>query len=129
MPNAHTDGDAIIFFERSNVFHMGDAFVRYGIPFIDAPNGGSVGGMIEAANTVLELCDEDTLIIPGHGQLSKKEDLIAFRDMLQTIWDNVAQQIAQGKTLADILDSKPAKGYAGELHADYIVLMIYQEQS
>ena len=127
IDNAHTDTDAIIHFEESNVFHTGDAFVRYGIPFIDAPNGGSFGGMIAATNSLIDLCDNQTLIIPGHGQISKKEDLIAFRDMLQQIWDRVANQVSAGKSLSDILDSRPAKGFTGEMNADYIVIMIYNE--
>ena len=127
MDDAHTDTDAIIFFEESNVFHMGDVFVRYGIPFIDAPNGGSVSGMITAANRLIDLCDDQTLIIPGHGQLSKKADLISFRNMLQEIWDRVADQVSEGKSLSDILDTRPAKGFTGALHADYIVILIYEE--
>ncbi len=127
VENAHTDTDAVIYFEESNVFHMGDVFVRYGIPFIDAPNGGSVSGMIAAANRLIAMCNDETLIIPGHGQLSKKADLIAFRDMLQEIWDRVAVQVSNGKSLSDILDSKPAKGFTGELHADYIVILINEE--
>ena len=127
VDNAHTDTDAIVYFEESNVFHTGDAFVRYGIPFIDAPNGGSFGGMIAATNSLIDLCDDQTLIIPGHGQVSKKEDLIAFRDMLQEIWDRVSNQVSAGKSLPDILDSRPAKGFTGELNADYVVIMIYKE--
>jgi glyoxylase-like metal-dependent hydrolase (beta-lactamase superfamily II) len=125
--HAHTDTDAIIFFEESNVFHMGDIFVRYGIPFIDAPNGGSFSGLLAGVNRLIDLCDDQTLIIPGHGQLSNKPDLISFRDMLQEIWDRVEDQVSLGKSLSDILDTHPAKGFMGELHADYIVMMIYEE--
>ncbi len=127
VENAHTDTDVVVHFKESNVLHTGDVFVRYGIPFIDGPNGGSVGGMIRAANTILEMCDDDTLIIPGHGQLSNKSDLMAFRDMLQGIWDRTAELVKAGKGKAEILDSKPASGFPGEMTADYIVLMILEE--
>src|SRR5690606_17457162 len=90
VENAHTDTDAIIYFQEANVFHMGDVFVRYGIPFIDDRNGGSIKGMITAIDQLIEMCDDETVIIPGHGQLAKKEDVIAYRDMLQDMWDQVA---------------------------------------
>lgn len=125
--NAHTDTDAIIHFEKSDVLHAGDVFVRYGIPFIDGPNGGSVSGMINAANRLIDLCDDDTLIIPGHGQLSSKTDLVAFRDMLQEIWDRTSEQVDHGMSKAEILESKPARGFPGDMTADYIVLMILEE--
>lgn len=127
VANAHTDTDAIVHFEESNVLHTGDVFVRYGIPFIDGPNGGSVGGMIKAVDQLVELCDDQTLIIPGHGQLSKRSDLVAFRDMLNTIWERTSELANQGKSDGDILESKPARGLTGELTADYIVLMILEE--
>ena len=127
VPSAHTDTDALIHFVESNVIHAGDVFVRYGIPFIDGPNGGSVSGMIDGAELLIDLCDEETLIIPGHGQVSKQGDVISFRDMLVDIRQRVSSLMNEGKELGEILESKPARGYAGELHADYIVLMIYQE--
>jgi len=127
VDKAHTDSDVIVHFEESNVFHTGDAFVRYGVPFIDAPNGGSFRGMIESSNKLIDMCDDETLIIPGHGQISNKEDLIAYRKMLKQIWEKVTAHISDGKTLTDILDSNPVKEFAGDIVADYIVIMIYEE--
>ncbi|MFT5112767.1 MAG: cyclase [Candidatus Azotimanducaceae bacterium] len=82
IPNAHTDGDAIVHFEGSNVIHAGDTFFNGFYPFIDVSNGGSVQGVIDAANSMLALSNDQTLIIPGHGPLAKPDDLMAYRDML-----------------------------------------------
>ena len=104
---AHTDGDAIIHFVESNVFHTGDVFVRYGLPFIDQPNGGNIEGMIAFVDAVIELANEQTKIIPGHGQVSTKQDLIDYRNMLQGMRDKVKQAMDNGQNLQQIIDSKP----------------------
>jgi glyoxylase-like metal-dependent hydrolase (beta-lactamase superfamily II) len=111
IADAHTDGDAIIYFEKSNVVHMGDVFVRYGLPFIDEPNGGNVNGMITTIDSVLKRINANTTIIPGHGQLSKKQDLEDYNKMLKTIRDRVKTQIDKGKTFDQIVDSDPTKGF------------------
>lgn len=111
IADAHTDGDAIIYFEKSNVVHMGDVFVRYGLPFIDGPNGGNVNGMITTIDSVLTRIDANTTIIPGHGQLSKKKDLEDYNMMLRTIRDRVKTQIDKGKTLDQIIAADPTKGF------------------
>lgn len=82
MPHGHTDGDSIIWFKNSNVIHMGDLFFAGTFPFIDTSSGGSIDGMINAANWVLENANRNTRIIPGHGALSTMEDLLAYRNML-----------------------------------------------
>ena len=125
--NAHTDTDAIIYFQEANVFHTGDVFVRYGIPFIDGSNGGSVGGMIKANSQLIKMCDDETSIIPGHGQLAKKQDVVEFRDMLQDIWDQVAAGVDAGKSLEEILENDPSKKYGeGNMGAN-MVGMIFEE--
>ena len=73
--NGHTDGDAIIKFQNSNVVHTGDSFVLYGIPFIDISNGGSIKGFIDNLEMIDSVCDENTIIIPGHGGLSSQSEL------------------------------------------------------
>ena len=108
----HTDGDAQVYFRDSNVIHTGDMFVRYGLPFIDQPNGGSMDGMIDALWTIAGLIDDDTIIIPGHGQLSTRTDLLEFRSMLTTIRTRIRDQIAQGRTVDQVVASNPARGYA-----------------
>ena len=125
--NAHTDSDAIIYFEDANVMHTGDVFVRYGIPFIDGRNGGSYGGMIRAMNTLIGLADDDTVIIPGHGELAGKQDMIDFRDMLQDIWDQVAAGKKDGKSLEAIQAEDPTQKYQGGNMGAYVIGLIYDE--
>jgi glyoxylase-like metal-dependent hydrolase (beta-lactamase superfamily II) len=74
-PGAHTDGDAIIWFLEANVVHTGHVFVRYFPPFIDQPSGGSISGIIAAVERIAEMADEKTKFIPGHGEVSSKQDL------------------------------------------------------
>ncbi len=108
---AHTDGDAIIHWVESNVLHTGDVFVRYGFPFIDEPNGGTIDGIIQAVAHLAQIANENTRIIPGHGQLSSRQDLIAYGEMLQTIRGRIANGIAQGMSLDAIIASDPTRGF------------------
>ena len=108
----HTDGDAQVYFRDSNVIHTGDMFVRYGLPYIDQGNGGSTDGMIEALWTIAGLIDDDTVIIPGHGQLSTRADLLEYRMMLVTIRGRIKDQIARGRSADQVVASNPARGYA-----------------
>ena len=114
LGRAHTDGDAIVYFRESNVVHTGDIFVRYGLPFIDQPNGGSINGMISVLNRIAGLTDEDTVFIPGHGQQSDRGDLLEFHNMLVKIRDRVQTQIQQGWSFEKIVASNPAAGYPDE---------------
>ncbi len=102
VPDAHTDGDAIIHFQRVNVLHMGDTFFVGRYPFIDVSSGGSIQGVIAAAARVLEIADANTRIIPGHGPVSGKADLQEYHDVLVQIRDGVAAAIADGKTLDEV---------------------------
>lgn len=123
---AHTDGDAVIHFVESNVFHTGDVFVRYGLPFIDQPNGGNVEGMIAFVDAIAALADDDTKIIPGHGQVSSKEDLIAYRDMLQSMTDSIKQSMDKGMNLQQITDTKPFNQYRdGFVTRDAFVKIVF----
>ncbi|MDH3456431.1 MAG: MBL fold metallo-hydrolase [Gemmatimonadota bacterium] len=99
VPHAHTDGDAIIHFRRGNVVHMGDTFFNGAYPFIDLGSGGSIDGMIHAADAVLARIDGETKIIPGHGALGTRADLKAYRDVLAIARDRVTDAIAKGMTL------------------------------
>jgi glyoxylase-like metal-dependent hydrolase (beta-lactamase superfamily II) len=109
---AHTDGDSFVFFRDSNVIHTGDAFVRYGLPFIDNPNGGSISGMIEATWTIAGMIDDDTVIIPGHGQLSNRNDLLEYREMLVTIRGRLQTLMDEGRSADQIVAANPTRGYA-----------------
>lgn len=122
LGDAHTDGDAIVHFSRANVFHMGDVFVRYGFPYIDMGKGGNILGMIAVNERILELMDDQTKIIPGHGQLATRQDLVAYNTMLKTISARVKAHIEKGKNLEQIIRLNPTKGFGerGVKAADFI---------
>ena len=82
---AHTDGDSIVHFENAGVIHMGDTYFAGMYPFFDLSSAGSVKGMLAAVNRVLEIADNDTRIIPGHGPISNRKQLVAYRDMLEQV--------------------------------------------
>jgi glyoxylase-like metal-dependent hydrolase (beta-lactamase superfamily II) len=124
--NAHTDGDIIIHFKESNIFHCGDVFVRYGFPFIDQGAGGSIDGMIKAVEGLIGITNDQSKIIPGHGALSTKKDLIDYKDMLVTVRKRVADGIQQGKTLQQIADSDPLKGYIAVFDKYLFVDAVYK---
>jgi glyoxylase-like metal-dependent hydrolase (beta-lactamase superfamily II) len=98
----HTDGDVVVHFKKANVYHMGDLFVNYGYPFIDYNNGGSINGFISSLDSFLKTMDDNTKIIPGHGELSTKADVKKFRDRLAEIRDEVATALKKGKKVEDI---------------------------
>jgi len=104
---AHTDGDALVHFKTSNVLHTGDTYFNGFYPFIDASSGGRIDGMIAAADTALALVNDKTKIIPGHGGLSNKAELQAYRKMLASVRDTVQGLIDSGKTRKQIIAAKP----------------------
>ena len=108
VPRAHTDGDAIIHFTGSNVVHMGDTYFASGYPFIDLASGGTIDGLLAAQGRALALMDAETRVIPGHGPLSDREELRAYRDMLRTVRDRVAAANAEGRTLEEVLAMTPS---------------------
>tara|TARA_R110002124_G_scaffold103270_4_gene252128 strand:- start:27747 stop:28433 length:687 start_codon:yes stop_codon:yes gene_type:complete len=98
VANAHTDGDALLYFTKSNVLHTGDTYFNGRYPYIDINSGGTVNGYIEAVKRGLMVIDEDTQIIPGHGKLSNKEDYKRFLKMLEALRTNIQKEIDEGKT-------------------------------
>lgn len=98
VDNAHTDGDALLYFTESNVLHTGDTYFNGRYPYMDLNSGGSVDGYINAVKTGLMLIDENTKIIPGHGELSNKTEYETFLKMLETLKANVMAEIKKGKT-------------------------------
>ncbi len=111
VDNAHTDGDAMIYFPEANVLHMADVYFNGLYPYIDVSAGGTVKGMLGAVQQALDLSDGDTVIIPGHGPLSNKEELTAYRDMLSTVAERMVREIKAGKSLDEVLASKPTAEY------------------
>lgn len=98
VANAHTDGDAMLYFTESNILHTGDTYFKGRYPYIDLNSGGSVNGYIEAVKRGFILVDDRTKIIPGHGTIANKEDYRTFLKMLETLKANISQAIAEGKT-------------------------------
>ena len=110
----HTDGDLIVQFKNANVVHTGDAFVRYGYPYIDVSSGGTVNGFISTLDKILLLIDDNTKVIPGHGELAGKADVKKVRDAVADIRDQIASALKKGKKLEDI----PALGITDKYDAD-----------
>lgn len=128
--SAHTDGDAIVYFRNANVIHAGDVFVTYGFPFIDASSGGSIEGFISYLDFLLELIDEETKVIPGHGALSTRQDMLAFRDRLHHIYTQVMIHKRMGQSKEEILaagitepfDAEWGKGFIKG--RDFLLLLV-----
>jgi len=134
VPPAHTDGDAIVYFHKANVLHMGDTFFNGMYPFVDLSTGGSIAGMIGACERGLSMGDASTKIIPGHGPSGNKTDLKAFRDMLAASRDAVAPLVKAGKTLDEVKAAKPTaaldeKWGKGFLKPEMWVSIVYADLS
>jgi cyclase len=129
VANAHTDGDSLVHWQKGDVIHMGDTyFHEFSLPFIDLGSGGSVDGMIAAANRGLALAGPNTRIIPGHGPVALRADLVAYRDMLVDVRGKVAAGIAAGQSLAQIQATRPADQYGmadGFIKPDQFVESVY----
>ncbi len=129
-PDAHTDGDAVVYFTASNVVHAGDTFVTYGFPAIDVDAGGSIDGMIATAETLIAALPEDVLIIPGHGELSTLNDLREFLELLRETRAAVARGIAAGLDLEalqgqGVLDPWEARMDEGPVAAEDYLAAVY----
>jgi len=108
VPAAHTDGDALVLFRGANVIHMGDTFFAGRYPFIDLSSGGSIDGVIAAAEAAMALADENTRIIPGHGPLSSLDDLEGYREVLSAVRQRVAEMIGEGMSEDDVVAAAPS---------------------
>jgi cyclase len=104
---AHTDTDIYVHFEKANVIQMGDLFFNWMYPYIDPSTGGKITGMIAAADTILSLAANDTKIVPGHGPLGNRADLMKFRDMLVTSRDRIEKLKSAGKSAQEAVAEKP----------------------
>jgi cyclase len=110
-PAGHTDGDAVVRFREANVVHMGDLFFNGTYPFIDLESGGSAAGVLRAVDSVLADVDDATRIIPGHGALATRADLVAYRDMLTGTIEAVRSLVAQGKSREEVVAAKPTASW------------------
>lgn len=104
---AHTDSDISVHFLEADIFHTGDTFWNRNYPFIDYSTGGSIDGTIRAAEANVAKITDKMIVIPGHGVVGGKADLILFRDVMVDIRDKVAALKKQGRTLPEIVDAKP----------------------
>jgi glyoxylase-like metal-dependent hydrolase (beta-lactamase superfamily II) len=111
---AHTDGDAIVHFIKANVVHMGDVFNNAGFPFIDLSSGGSVHGVVAAADRVYAMTNAETRIIPGHGQVTDRNRLKQWRDAVAAVRDGVQREVRAGRTIEQVLALKLTDPYAKE---------------
>ena len=101
-PLGHTDGDSVVYFVEPNVVHMGDHYFKDRFPFVDLDSGGTVGGYIRNVNAVLSRVDENTVIVPGHGSLANRGDLVRYYRMLVKTRDEVQAMLDEGMDLEAI---------------------------
>jgi glyoxylase-like metal-dependent hydrolase (beta-lactamase superfamily II) len=127
QPAAHSDGDSIVFFRRSDVIVAGDIIDATRFPVIDVARGGSVQGELDALNRLIAMAipstpivsrEAGTLVVPGHGRVYDQFDVLHYRDMVTIIRDHVQDLIKAGKTLDQIKAAGPARGYSGRYGSD-----------
>ena len=130
-PRGHTDGDVVVFFPESNVVHMGDTFVTYGLPFVDVASGGTLLGMIEGVERTMATVPDDVKVIPGHGPVSTKADVLAFVAMLRDCVRRVEQAAQAGQSLEQMQASGVLAKYdhlgQGFVKTASFVELIYDE--
>jgi glyoxylase-like metal-dependent hydrolase (beta-lactamase superfamily II) len=117
VPAAHTDGDTMVFFRRSDVIATGDIFTTTGYPQFDPGRGGGINGILDGLNRILEITipgenqEGGTVVVPGHGRLCDETDVANYRDMVTIIRDRIAASIAAGKTLEQVQSERPTRDY------------------
>lgn len=122
MPPAHTDGDSIVHFPEANVIHMGDIYFNGLNTFFDASSGGRFSGMIAAIEQALDLSDERTKIIPGHGALSNRAELADHLERLKMVRERTLAAIAAGQGLADFVATRPTADLEAAFGGTYQVM-------
>ena len=131
-PRAHTNGDAMVWFPRSNVLHIGDILEVGAPPFIDLWSGGSLAGMLAAIDRVMAMVDDRTSIVPGHGAVSSRADLARYRVMLQTVGERVRTAVAKGESVDAVVAERPAREWedamGGARRAEQLVRLVYADQ-
>ena len=142
QPNAHTDGDVIVHFRRSDVITTGDLFNTLVFPYIDVARGGSLQGIIDAANAIIDIAipartmEGGTMLVPGHGRLTDEYDLVEYRDMLTIIRDRIQALVDEGMSLREVKRIDPTAGWnnrwgsdSGFWTTEQFVEAVYQELS
>ena len=130
MPAAHTDGDSLVVFRRTDAVSAGDVYTPDRYPMIDLDRGGSVDGVIDALNHLLRITVPEfnqqggTLVIPGHGRLSDEADVAEYRDMVTIVRDRVRDMVQKGMTLEQVRAARPTRDYDGIYGADAGVVFV-----
>lgn len=114
---AHTTGDTAVIFRGDDAVHLGDVFNNSGYPFIDADNGGDLTGVITFCKAVLAEINPKTVVIPGHGEVTNHEKLVAYVAMLETVRDRILKMVKEGKTLEEVVAAKPTADF-DSIHGD-----------
>jgi cyclase len=123
QPAAHTDGDVMVFFRKSDVIATGDLYVNTGYPVIDTARGGTIDGIIAGLNRIIDITvphdkqEGGTMVIPGHGRLADEADVVEYRDMVTIIRDRVQAMLKKGMTLQQIKAAGPTSDYDGRYGA------------
>jgi glyoxylase-like metal-dependent hydrolase (beta-lactamase superfamily II) len=115
VPVAHTDGDTMVRFVKNDVVMCGDFYRSIQYPNIDRANGGSLNGMLEGMGLLIGTAGPNTKIIPGHGPVVNRSAVMTHRDMILAVRDRIAPQVQQGKTLAEVVASKPTADYDAKI--------------
>jgi glyoxylase-like metal-dependent hydrolase (beta-lactamase superfamily II) len=128
---AHTDSDISVYFEQADVLHVGDTWFSWIYPFIDYDGGGSLDGMISAAESNLRLAGPDTIVIPGHGNIGDRNDLFAFHNMLVDVRSAVAALKQKGAPVKEVVSARPTapfddKWNSGFIPAELFTAQVYQ---
>jgi glyoxylase-like metal-dependent hydrolase (beta-lactamase superfamily II) len=135
---AHTGGDTMIRFENADAIMIGDFYRNYGYPFIDTNNGGTLKGALEALDATMKLAGPNTRLIPGHGTIIHRDDIIPYRDMILAVETTVRQMIAEGKSEQEVVAAKVTAPYDAKVpggllpagagtSADRFVRMVYAQ--
>ena len=135
---AHTGGDTMIRFENADVIMIGDFYRNYGYPFIDTNNGGTLKGALEALDATMKLAGPNTKLVPGHGTIINRTDILPYRDMILGVQAKVRQMISEGKSEQEVLAAKVTAPYDAKVpggllpagagtSADRFVSMVYSQ--
>jgi glyoxylase-like metal-dependent hydrolase (beta-lactamase superfamily II) len=135
---AHTGGDTMIRFENADVIMIGDFYRNYGYPFIDTNNGGTLKGALEALDLTMKISGPNTKLVPGHGTIINRTDLVPYRDMILAVQAKVQQMINEGKSEQEVLAAKVTAPYDAKVSggllpagagtsADRFVRMVYAQ--
>jgi cyclase len=130
VKNAHTDGDVLVMFRRANVIHMGDTYFNGMYPYIDLSSGGSLSGIIGAADRALAMTNDATKVIPGHGALGDRASLMEYRRVMVAVRQRVGALVAKKRTLPQIIAAKPLADFdatwgTGFMKPDQFLTIVY----